>query len=99
MKTRSRDVTPMQRTAFSAPNCRRSSKDISSTSWLEAKLLIFPDIDVLLNRTVIDDNAHGMRNELHIWLKWLHRLIQSSRLLLARDQKIPLSSRNTRGMK
>src|SRR5260370_3175698 len=57
MKTRSRDVIPIQRTAFSAANCRRSSKDISSTSWLEAKLLIFPDIDVLLNRTVIDDNG------------------------------------------
>src|SRR5215469_4324217 len=57
MKTRSRDVTPIQRTAFSAPNCRRSSNDISSTSWLEAALLILLDIDILLNRTIIDDNG------------------------------------------
>ena len=31
--------------------------------------------------------AHAMRNELHIWLKRLHRLTQFSRFLRARDQK------------
>jgi hypothetical protein len=32
-------------------------------------------------------SSHGMRNEMHIWLKWLHRLTQCSRFFLARDQK------------
>ena len=36
---------------------------------------------------VLDHLAHGMRNELSIFLKWLHRLIQSSRLFLRRDEK------------
>src|SRR5258708_26101115 len=31
--------------------------------------------------------SHGMRNEMEIWLKWLHRLTQCSRFFLARDQK------------
>ena len=28
-----------------------------------------------------------MRNEMDIWLKWLHRLTQCSRFFLARNQK------------
>ena len=31
--------------------------------------------------------AHGLRNEMSIFLKWLHRLIQCSRLFLIRDEK------------
>src|SRR5258708_37696445 len=41
---------------------------------------------------VLDHNrryciSHGMRNEMDIWLKWLHRLTQCSRFFLARNQK------------
>jgi hypothetical protein len=32
-------------------------------------------------------SSHGLRNEMHFWLKELHRLVQCSRFLLARDQK------------
>ena len=32
-------------------------------------------------------SAHGMRNEMHFRLNELHRLVQCSRFLLARDQK------------
>jgi hypothetical protein len=32
-------------------------------------------------------SSHGLRNELSIFLKWLHRLIQCSRLCLRRDEK------------
>src|SRR6266571_5264052 len=31
--------------------------------------------------------THGMRNETHIRLKWLRRLVQRSGLFLTRDQK------------
>src|SRR5260221_2180987 len=30
--------------------------------------------------------SHGMRNELHFWLKWLHRGVQYSRFFLESDQ-------------
>jgi hypothetical protein len=33
--------------------------------------------------------SHGMRNEMHIRLKWLHRLVQCSGFFLIRDQKYP----------
>jgi hypothetical protein len=32
-------------------------------------------------------SAHGMRNEMHFRLKWLHRTVQCSRFCLATDQK------------
>jgi hypothetical protein len=32
-------------------------------------------------------SSHGMRNELHFRLNWLHRLVQSSRFCLKGDQK------------
>ena len=31
--------------------------------------------------------THGMRNELHVWLKWFSRLVQVSHHLPERDQK------------
>jgi hypothetical protein len=32
-------------------------------------------------------SSHGLRNEMHICLKRLHKLIQCSRFFLAREQK------------
>src|SRR2546421_7481340 len=61
IKTRSEALTPMQRTAFSAPNCKRSSNDMlerSSSFPLERILLNFPVIHLLLNRVsllIIDE--------------------------------------------
>jgi len=31
--------------------------------------------------------SHAMRNEMHLRLKWLHRLVQFSSFFLAREQK------------
>jgi hypothetical protein len=34
-----------------------------------------------------DKVSHVMRNEMRLWLEWLHRLVQFSCLFLAREQK------------
>jgi hypothetical protein len=57
--------------------------DLFSFLWLH--LSLFLSLDLLELRCL--EESHGMRNELDLRLKWLHRPVQSSRLVLTKDQK------------
>jgi len=54
-------------------------------SFLWLHLWLFLSLDLLELRCL--EESHGMRNELSLRLKWLHRPVQCSRLVLTKDQK------------